>query len=112
MGWIFLIAFIAMIFGAIHEKTESLACEAPKNSKERKQWEIASNVALGIAIAVFLIPILYLIGWVWYFFCGGFLLFENQPFWDKVLCGLLSVALLTIVFGGIAIIFGGWNPDK
>lgn len=109
MGWIiFATYFIAGIFYQLFNYIEKTS---PHGSKERK---IASLVMTGIMILCIIgvaVLALYALGWIWYFFCGGFLIFEDQPFWDKVVCGLISLIPLGFFIGIIMVLFG-WNPDK
>lgn len=82
---------------------------------------IAKYLAIGIACLIGLgvvVCILYVLGWIWYYFCGGFLVLDDYgplagqtPFWDRVLYGLLSLLPLGFIIGFIAIL-GGWNPDN
>lgn len=54
-----------------------------------------------------LILFLWILGWIWYYFCGGFLIFDDMfgpvPFWDKVVYGLISAVPLGVVLGLIAL---------
>lgn len=107
--WIFLVIwFVCAIMYHIFNAAEE---ENPEGSKTRKACCITKWTFVGILGLSLVCLILYVLGWIWYFFCGGFLLFEDQPFLDKVFCGFLSVALLILVFGGIAVICG-WDPEK
>lgn len=86
------------------------------NEKEIAYWrahykrvDTIFNIMLIIGIAALAIFVLYILGCIWYFFCGGFLIFEDQPFLDKVICGLISLLPFGMFLGFVAIL-GGWNP--
>lgn len=126
MGWIIFICyliyglFINIMFMNKRAAGDSLqqAISSGADSKEieklRKWCKRASLIVDGmmwigiISLAIFL---LYGLGWVWYYFCSGFLIFEDQPFWDKVICGLISLIPLGFLIGFIMICFG-WDPDR
>lgn len=109
MGWIIFVCYL--IYGVVVNLFIHLEKNAPEGSAERKRAEIIVQCLMWIGIGSLGIFFLYCLGWIWYFFCGGFLLFEDQPFWDKVVCGLISL----IPFGffiGFIMICCGWDPDK
>ena len=109
MGWIiFIIYLVCALLYFVYDKASE---EFPEGSKEKKMYTIYKYIPVFIIGIITVCFILYAIGWVWYYICGGFLIFEDQPFWDKVFCGFLSVALLVFVFGGIAILMG-WDKNK
>lgn len=85
--------------------------EIEEYRKSYRNISVAVDIMMWIGIASVGIFILYGLGWIWYFFCSGFLVFEDQPFWDKVICGLLSLIPLGFLIGIIMIICG-WDPDK
>lgn len=107
MGWIIfsIWIFCGITFNLAHAIGENI----PEGTIAKKINKGVKYGALGILALTVVVLILYAIGWVWFYFCGGFLLFEDQPFIDKVFCGLWSVVLSGFVFGLIAIIFG-WDP--
>lgn len=107
MGWT--IFFIWLTLGFIVNIAMSTEKYAEYGSKEQKIASKVVSCCMWIGIIGLLIFILYILGWVWYF-CGGFLVFEDQPFWDKVICGLISLIPLGFFLGFIAICFG-WDPD-
>ena len=109
MGWIIFIIYL--VCGAFFNLFYKLSEKHPKGSKEKKMCSIIAYVFLGVIVLMVACLIFYAIGWVWYYFCGGFLIFEDQSFLDKVFCGFLSIVLLTFVFGFIAILMG-WNPKQ
>lgn len=109
MGWIIFLCYL--IYGVVINLFIQLEKNAPEGSAERKRAKIIVQCLMWIGISGLGIFFLYCLGWIWYFFCGGFLLFEDQPFWDKVVCGLISL----IPFGffiGFIMICCGWDPDK
>ncbi len=109
MGWIIFVCYL--IYGVVVNLFIHLEKNAPEGSAERKRAKFIVQCLMWIGIGSLGIFFLYCLGWIWYFFCGGFLLFEDQPFWDKVVCGLISL----IPFGffiGFIMICCGWDPDK
>lgn len=62
--------------------------------------------ALSVALVV-LCPL----GWVWYWLCGGWRVCEGGGIFDVIAYGFVSLILLGILLGFIAMIFG-WNPFK
>ena len=109
MGWIIFVCYL--IYGVVVNLFIHLEKNAPEGSAERKRAKIIVQCLMWIGIGSLGIFFLYCLGWIRYFFCGGFLLFEDQPFWDKVVCGLISL----IPFGffiGFIMICCGWEPDK
>ena len=109
MGWIIFAAYI--FCGIMYNIFNQVEKTSEKGSKEQKIAKVIMYGSVGIIGLGVIILALYAIGWIWYFFCGGFLLFEDQPFWDKVVCGLMSLVFLGFVFGFIMICLG-WDPDK
>ena len=79
--------------------------------REVKNITVIFNVMIFIAIGSLVIFILYCFGWVWYYFCCGFLVFEDCSFGDKIVYGLMSLIPLGFFIGFIAICFG-WDPSK
>lgn len=110
MGWIYLV--IWFVCASAYHILDAAGKDLPEGSKSKKANTIAKYTTVGILGLALVSIILYVLGWIWYYFCGGFLLFEDQPFLDKIICGIISLALMIFVFGAIAIIFYGWDPDK
>lgn len=109
MGW--MIFFFWIFLGVIINIASLIKKGSPEGSLDRKIASVTITICMWIGIIGLAILLLYCIGWIWYYFCGGFLLFEDQPFWDKVVCGLITL----IPFGfflGIIMICCGWDPDK
>lgn len=109
MGWIIFIGYL--FCGIMCNIFLQMEKSSPKGSKEQKiattlMYCFAGLIGLGLLILV-----MYAIGWIWYFFCGGFLIFEDQPFWDKVICGLMSLIFLGFIFEFIMVCCG-WDPDS
>lgn len=109
MGWLIFAAYL--FCGIMYHLFNQAEQSAPEGSLEKKIAKIAMHslmciICLGVAILA-----LYAIGWIWYFFCGGFLIFEDQPFWDKVVYGLMSLILLGLLFGFVLVCLG-WDPDN
>ena len=109
MGWIIFAAYL--ICGILYHIFNQVEKSAPEGSIEKKIAKIVMYFIMGLIGLGFLVLVLYAIGWIWYFFCGGFLVFEDQPFWDKVVCGLMSLVFLGFLFGFVMVCFG-WDPDN
>lgn len=85
MGWIIfiiwmLVALLANIFIAMENNGET--------KKEKRAGFIGWNVCMWIGIAFLGIGLLYVLGWVWYYFCCGFLVIEEPSFIWKIIWGL------------------------
>lgn len=107
MGWI--IFAIWIILGiAIN------FCIAIEKSSEDKLKERAKKIGIllmWIGVIGLSIILLYGLGWAWYYFCCGFLVFEDpSPGW-KIIWVFTSLIPLGLILGLIAI-FGGWDPFK
>lgn len=111
MGWIILIAYI--IWGLLTNMMFSLVKQSEEGSKSKKILKIIAWSLVGIGAFVLAIFILYAIGWIWYYVCGGFLLFDGDTFGfvDGLLWGIVSLILLGFIVGFIAICCG-WDPFK
>lgn len=109
MGWLIFVAYLfCVIMCHLFNQIEQ---SAPEGSLEKKIAKIVMNSVMGIVCLGVAILALYAIGWIWYFFCGGFLIFEDQPFWDKVVYGLMSLILLGLLLGFVLVCLG-WDPDN
>jgi len=70
-----------------------------------EEWAIYPLIIICSLIA--LIPL----GFIWYFFCGGFLLFSDDmgiyepTIWDYLFIGPLSIILLIYLVGGFILLF-------
>lgn len=109
MGWI--LFAIWMFLGVVVNIANIIKKGSPKDSIDYKVGKMTMEVCMWIGIVTLALVLLYCLGWVWYYFCGGFLVFEDQPFWDKVICGLITL----IPFGfllGIIRICCGWDPFR
>ena len=89
-------------------KNEGVSEDDPKKKKANR----AFYISLTITGIIFCIPILYVIGWLWYFFCGGFLMWVDDAWYMKIVYGFISLIFLSILIGFFAILFGGWKPFK
>lgn len=109
MGWLIFAAYLfcSMMYNLFNQIEKS----APEGSLEKKIAKTVMYSVMGIVGLGVMILALYAIGWIWYFFCGGFLIFEDQPFWDKVVYGLMSLILLGLLFGFVLVCLG-WDPDN
>ena len=105
--------FALILYGLIVNGVTSWQESLPVGSKERKR---ADKIWWGVML-VFIIPalacILFVIGWIWYYPCGGGMLFETDSFgfFDGIIWGVMSLVMLAFVLGLVAICFG-WNPPK
>lgn len=107
MGWT--IFAIWMVLGiAIN------ICISVEKSSEGKTKEKAKKIGIILmwtGVAGLSIILLYGLSWIWYYFCCGFLVFEDpSPGW-KIIWMFTSLIPLALVLGIIAI-FWGWDPFK
>lgn len=109
MGWIiFIIWVILSIFANIFAITEKNG----KTEEDKKAGKLGLNICMWIGIILVCIGLLYALGWVWYYFCCGFLVIEEPSFIWKIIWGAFSLVLLGFIIGIIAICCG-WDPgDK
>lgn len=84
-----------------HDKLESQSAD----KKICTRYEIAGTALITMAGIIVVIPIIALIGFIWYFFCSGFLIFEDTSFWEKVFYGILSLLFLVFLIGSVALFF-------
>lgn len=109
MGWI--IFAVWMLIGILVNIFVSMEKNA-KTESERKTGFIGWNICMWIGIILLGIGLLYVLGWVWYYFCCGFLVMKEPSFIWKIIWGAFSLIPLGFIIGIIAICFG-WNPrDK
>lgn len=78
-------------------------------SKKKYGASTTTWIAFGLLGVVALVLILYGLGWVWYYICGGGLIFEDISFGSKVAAGFASLVGIAVIIGLIAI-FAGWDP--
>ena len=95
--WVFIIIILYLVL-----LTCGLNFNSEDDSDKQTKWACAAMIPGGILI-------LAGVGFVWYWLCGGALVFEADNFGDKVLFFFLSLIPLIFIIGIIAIIFG-WNP--
>lgn len=119
MWWFIIVGFwlLLVIFGrtgiALSKKWDNMDREGiPDSDPKKKLVDRSWKTFLTIAIIIFCIPILYVIGWLWYFFCGGFLMWVDDAWYMKIVYGFISLIFLSILIGLFAILFGGWKPFK
>lgn len=106
MGWIIfaawlVIGFFANIFLHMEENATS--------AKEKRVARFCGMTCMWIAIGAILVGLLFVIGWVWYYICGGFLLDSEDSFFWNALWGLATLIPLGFIIGLICIICG-YNP--
>ncbi len=119
MWWlIIIVAFIFMMIAAYtfeimqEEHDQMTRDKVPDSDPKKKRIGRTAKIALIVGMILFCIPILYVLGWLWYIFCGGFLLWMEDVWYMKIVYGFMSLIFLSILIGVIAIIFGGWEPYK
>ena len=106
MGWIiFAVYMLLAIFVNIFIAMEDNAETEEEKKAGRRGWQ----TCMWIGITLLGIGLLYALGWVWYYFCGGFLVIEEPSFFWKIIWGLFSLVPLGFVVGLIAICCG-WDP--
>ena len=109
MGW--LIFAIWMVLGIVANIFISLEKNA-KTDTRRKHLHRGWIICMWIGISLAGIGLLYVLGWIWYYFCCGFLVLEEPSFFWKIIWGLFSLIPLGFILGLVAICFG-WDPrDK
>ncbi len=114
MGWVLVSLLIFSLIGNIIRYFIKLNEDAgiTWGAPERKRIDFIWKVLMIIGIALVSVLILYVLGWLWYIFCGGFLLWMEDVWYMKIVYGFMSLIFLSILIGVIAIIFGGWKPYK
>ena len=93
MGWIIFAAYL--VCGILYHIFNQVEKSAPEGSTEKKIAKIVMYCIMGLIGLGVLVLVLYAIGWIWYFFCGGF----------------MSLILLGFLFGIVMVCFG-WDPDN
>lgn len=106
MGWLI---FIGFMFYGLFMRVFATAYE--DSGGKDKVAKIGFWTFLWIGIAALAILLLAGLGWIWYYFCCGFLVFEEPSFWWKVIWGLTSLIPLGFFIGFIGIFFGH-DPNK
>lgn len=119
MWWlIIIVVFIFMMIAAYtfeimqEEHDQMTRDKVPDSDPKKKRIGRTAKIAFIVGMILFCIPILYVLGWLWYIFCGGFLLWMEDVWYMKIAYGFMSLIFLSILIGVIAIIFGGWEPYK
>lgn len=109
-----LCAFFFWFFYSLSEGVREKELKAQWIYKTLRVIAICFASAIGIGVVI---GILWVLGWIWYYFCGGFLVIDDfgpfageATFWERVVYGLLSLLPLGFIIGFIAVL-GGWNPD-
>lgn len=108
MGWI--IFTIWMALGLFTQLFISYSKNAD-SSKEKKQSESGIKVCMWIGISILMIMFLCGLGWLWYYFCCGFLVFDDPSLGWKIIWGVTSLFPLGFILGFIAICLG-YDPFK
>ena len=106
------IVFVLFVFLTIITVTSGDVAKEEKNCKIKKRIETFHNISLNLLLTNIMVIFLYCLLWVWYYICGGYLVFEvAETFGDVLAYGFISILGLTFVIGFIAVIFG-WNPGN
>ncbi len=106
MGWIiFGIWLVLAIFANLFTNLEKNA-ETPK---EKKNAELGLKIVMWIGVILLAIVLLFVLGWIWYYICGGYLIQCEDSFFWKAVWGLATLIPLGFIIGLIAICCG-WNP--
>lgn len=79
------------------------------SAKKKKIGHIGMMTCVWIGIIAILALLLLVIGWIWYYICGGFFIECADSFFWKAVWGLFTLIPLGFILGFIAIIFG-YNP--
>ncbi|MCM1296162.1 MAG: hypothetical protein NC311_11530 [Muribaculaceae bacterium] len=88
------------------ERQESFRKEIHQIYDEKKLAEEKSGrFGIYLLMTVCAAIIVTIAGFFWYYFCAGFLLFEDISFGDKILYGITSLFLFVIFGGGLAALF-------
>ena len=91
MGWLIFAAYL--FCGIMYHLFNQIEKSAPEGSLEKKIAKTVMYSVMGIVGLGVMILALYAIGWIWYFFCGGFLIFF-------------------VFFFGFVLVCLGWDPDN
>lgn len=106
MGWItfgvwLVLSALANLFMALEKNAQT--------SKEKKYAGIGFAIVMWTSIGLFAAGALFVLGWIWYYLCGGYLIQCEDSFFWKALWGLATLIPLGLIIGLIAICCG-WNP--
>lgn len=76
-----------------------------RNAKKISNVFFYTGIAL-VGIAAFAV-ISYILGFIWYYFCGGFLLFADigMSFLGKIALGAMTLFFLAFLISGVIYIF-------
>lgn len=103
MGWIIFACW--MFFGILINIFFSMEKNAT-SEKEKKVARICGMTCMWIVIGAILVGLLFVVGWVWYYICGGFLIECEDSFFWKAVWGLATLIPLGFIIGFIAICCG------
>ena len=106
MGWIIfgvwlVLAIFANIFMALENNAET--------AEERKHANIGVAIVIWVGVGLLAIGLLFILGWIWYYLCGGFIIKCEDSFFWKAIWGLATLIPFGSIVGLIAICCG-WNP--
>lgn len=104
MGWIIFAVWMAL--GLFTHLFIMYSKSAKENSKEKKNAETGIKVCMWIGIVTLGGMLMYGLGWLWYYFCCGFLVFEDPSLGWKIIWGITSLLPLCCILGLIAILLG------
>lgn len=106
MGWIIfgvwlLLAIFANMFIALERNA--------KTAREKKRTKIGVVIVMWIGVVLLTAGVLFILGWIWYYLCGGLLIKCEDSFFWKAIWGLATLIPFGFIVGLIAICCG-WNP--
>jgi uncharacterized membrane protein YidH (DUF202 family) len=101
--WFFTIYFAIVIAFKAFEFFGKQA-ERVRNRKAKNVYRITSNIFIGICVVIIVAVFLLIAGALWYYF-GGFLFFDgDEPFY-KIIGSILGVLGVLLIISGIITIF-------
>lgn len=102
LGW-FVIGFLSWII--LSPPVGYQDSEQARLSKRKRRK--AENVITWIAIGYGALMLLFALGCIWYYFCGGVFVFADigLSFGGKIVMGITTLLLLGFLIAGIIVIF-------
>lgn len=100
----FIIGFLLWIVSS-----PTVGYQDPEKARlSRRRWRKAESIMIWVAIGYGILLLLFALGCVWYYFCGGVFVMTDIAdfsFGGKILMSIVSLLLLGVVLSGIVIIF-------
>lgn len=109
MGWAFVISLLVMgvtvniLYAIDKDNQEQKRLRGEKVDPDKMGACASAAVTIGMIWAVFWF--LYVLYWVWYFVCSGFLVLESESLLDKIVYFIISMVLLVVLVGGVLTAF-------